>query len=153
MGVKVEKINKDTCTFQADDINFSYLETPEFVSKANALRGSIMILGPMLGRFKKGAAPSPGGDKIGRRRLDTHFIGLQKLGAAFSYSAQNSLYRVSADHLTGSYMLIHLGFYLRYALFVFIGGILYFLFELKRFLTKVIVRKLFYGRIYRLYFR
>ena len=106
MGVKVEKINKDTCTFQADDINFSYLETPEFVSKANALRGSIMILGPMLGRFKKGAAPSPGGDKIGRRRLDTHFIGLQKLGAAFSYSAQNSLYRVSADHLTGSYMLL-----------------------------------------------
>ena len=106
MGVKVEKINKDTCTFQADDINFSYLETPEFVSKANALWGSIMILGPMLGRFKKGAAPSPGGDKIGRRRLDTHFIGLQKLGAAFSYSAQNSLYRVSADHLTGSYMLL-----------------------------------------------
>ncbi|MBO4581044.1 MAG: UDP-N-acetylglucosamine 1-carboxyvinyltransferase [Bacteroidales bacterium] len=106
MGVKVEKINKDTCTFQADDINFNYLETPEFVSKANALRGSIMILGPMLGRFKKGAAPSPGGDKIGRRRLDTHFIGLQKLGATFTYSAQNSLYRVAADHLEGSYMLL-----------------------------------------------
>lgn len=106
MGVKVEKINEGTYSFQADNIDFDYLETPEFVKKANALRGSIMILGPMLGRFKKGAAPSPGGDKIGRRRLDTHFIGLQKLGAKFSYSVQNSLYKVSAEHLAGTYMLL-----------------------------------------------
>lgn len=106
MGVRVEKINEDTYSFQADNIDFDYLETPEFVKKANALRGSIMILGPMLGRFKKGAAPSPGGDKIGRRRLDTHFIGLQKLGAKFSYSVQNSLYKVSAEHLAGTYMLL-----------------------------------------------
>ncbi len=106
MGVKVEKINDDTYSFQADNIDFDYMETPEFVKKANALRGSIMILGPMLGRFKKGAAPSPGGDKIGRRRLDTHFIGLQKLGARFTYSVQNSLYKVSAEHLAGTYMLL-----------------------------------------------
>ena len=88
MGVEVEQINTDTYSFQAEKLDFAYMESNEFVKKANALRGSIMILGPLLGRFHKGAAPSPGGDKIGRRRLDTHFIGLQKLGAKFEYSAQ-----------------------------------------------------------------
>ena len=75
LGVKVEKISEDTYDFQADDINLDYLETDEFMKKGAALRGSIMIVGPMLGRFGKGYIPAPGGDKIGRRRVDTHFDG------------------------------------------------------------------------------
>ncbi len=106
MGVEVEQINTDTYSFQAEKLDFAYMESNEFVKKANALRGSIMILGPLLGRFHKGAAPSPGGDKIGRRRLDTHFIGLQKLGAKFEYSAQQMLYKVETEKLTGTYMLL-----------------------------------------------
>ncbi|MBO4738323.1 MAG: UDP-N-acetylglucosamine 1-carboxyvinyltransferase, partial [Bacteroidales bacterium] len=106
MGVEVEQINTDTYSFQAEKLDFAYMESKEFVQKANALRGSIMILGPLLGRFHKGAAPSPGGDKIGRRRLDTHFIGLQKLGAKFEYSAQQMLYKVETEKLSGTYMLL-----------------------------------------------
>ncbi len=106
LGVKVEKINEDTYSFQADNVDFSYMQTKEFVEQANRLRGSIMILGPTLGRFHKGAAPSPGGDKIGRRRLDTHFIGFQKLGATIDYSSQYSLYIAKADELVGTYMLL-----------------------------------------------
>ena len=106
MGVRVEKLAADTYSFEATDIDFDYLDTKEFYTKANSLRGSIMILGPLLGRFHKGCAPRPGGDKIGRRRLDTHFVGLSKLGAKFDYSQQSSLYRIEAAALRGSYMLL-----------------------------------------------
>ena len=106
MGVKVEKISSDTYSFEAANIDFEYFDTKEFYTKANSLRGSIMILGPMLGRFHKGSAPRPGGDRIGRRRLDTHFVGLSKLGAKFDYSQQSSSYRVEAECLRGSYMLL-----------------------------------------------
>ena len=104
MGVDVERINTDTYSFEAKTIDFDYLETKEFYQKANSLRGSIMILGPMLGRFGKGSAPRPGGDKIGRRRLDTHFLGLTKLGATFNDSGY--LYKVEANKLRGTYMLL-----------------------------------------------
>ncbi|MDR2408794.1 MAG: UDP-N-acetylglucosamine 1-carboxyvinyltransferase [Bacteroidales bacterium] len=106
MGVQVEKISHDTYSFEAKDVDFSYMETKAFYQQANSLRGSIMILGPLLGRFHKGTVPRPGGDKIGRRRLDTHFVGLSKLGATFDYSQQNSLYRVEAKSLRGCYMLL-----------------------------------------------
>jgi UDP-N-acetylglucosamine 1-carboxyvinyltransferase len=84
LGVKVERINADTYTFQADNVNLDYLLSEDFKKKGAGLRGSIMIVGPLLGRFGKGYIPQPGGDKIGRRRLDTHFIGFQKLGAHLS---------------------------------------------------------------------
>ena len=106
MGVNVERICTDTYSFEAKTIDFNYLETKDFYQKANSLRGSIMILGSMLGRFGKGSVPRPGGDKIGRRRLDTHFVGLSKLGAKFDYSVQSSLYKVEADTLRGTYMLL-----------------------------------------------
>jgi UDP-N-acetylglucosamine 1-carboxyvinyltransferase len=106
MGVKVTKVSHDACSFEAREIDFDYLETEEFYRKANSLRGSIMVLGPMLGRFGRGNAPRPGGDKIGRRRLDTHFVGLSKLGAQFDFSQQGSLYRAKAISLHGCYMLL-----------------------------------------------
>ncbi|MDF9801049.1 UDP-N-acetylglucosamine 1-carboxyvinyltransferase [Catalinimonas alkaloidigena] len=106
MGVMVEKIGEESYTFKAADVNINYLETEEFSQQATALRGSIMILGPLLARFGKGRIPMPGGDKIGRRRLDTHFIGLQKLGAKFHYDAANKYYSVEGNHLTGAYMLL-----------------------------------------------
>lgn len=106
MGVVVEKIGEESYTFKAADVDISYLETEDFSKQATALRGSIMILGPLLARFGKGRIPMPGGDKIGRRRLDTHFIGLQKLGAHFHYDATNKYYSVEGRHLTGSYMLL-----------------------------------------------
>ena len=83
MGVEVNRTSTDTVEIQANDIDFSYFETEDFSNKATRLRGSVMILGPMLARFGKGFIPKPGGDKIGRRRLDTHIIGMQKLGATF----------------------------------------------------------------------
>ncbi|MDR1793452.1 MAG: UDP-N-acetylglucosamine 1-carboxyvinyltransferase [Bacteroidales bacterium] len=106
MGVKVRRLAAGKFSFEAKEIDFSYLETEDFFQKANRLRGSIMLLGPMLGRFKKAVAPRPGGDKIGRRKLDTHFTGLSKLGAKFDYSPHSSLYKVSAEHLKGCYMLL-----------------------------------------------
>jgi len=106
MGVEVMQIAPGTYSFEAKTIDFDYLETKEFYQKANSLRGSIMILGPLLGRFGEGSAPRPGGDKIGRRRLDTHFVGLEKLGAQFDFSAQSSLYRVKGKSLQGTYMLL-----------------------------------------------
>jgi UDP-N-acetylglucosamine 1-carboxyvinyltransferase len=106
MGVKVEKISDDTYSFEAAEVDFSYMETKTFMDKANSLRGSIMLLGPLLGRFKKGCVPRPGGDKIGRRRLDTHFMGLQNLGAVIEYSQQSSLYRAETEQLKGCYMLL-----------------------------------------------
>ncbi len=106
LGVKVEKSGHEEYTFQADDVNVDYLNSPEFKKKGAALRGSIMIVGPLLSRFGKGYIPRPGGDKIGRRRLDTHFIGFQNLGAKFEYDENDSFYRVEASNLQGCYMLL-----------------------------------------------
>ena len=85
MNVKVNRISRDSCTFQADDVNIDYLHSEDYKKKSGKLRGSVMLAGPMLARFKKAFIPKPGGDKIGRRRLDTHIIGFEKLGAAFTY--------------------------------------------------------------------
>jgi UDP-N-acetylglucosamine 1-carboxyvinyltransferase len=106
LGVKVEKSGHEEYTFQADEVNVDYLNSPEFKKKGAALRGSIMIVGPLLSRFGKGYIPRPGGDKIGRRRLDTHFIGFQNLGAKFEYDENDSFYKVEASNLQGCYMLL-----------------------------------------------
>ncbi|MEI7500782.1 MAG: UDP-N-acetylglucosamine 1-carboxyvinyltransferase [Bacteroidota bacterium] len=106
LGVSVEKTTSSSFTFEARDIDFEYLSTKEFRDKVGSLRGSIMILGPMLARFGKGFVYIPGGDKIGRRRLDTHFLGLQKLGAHFEYHQQEQLFSVKAPDLKGAYMLL-----------------------------------------------
>lgn len=106
MGVKVEKIAEGTYTFEASDVNIDYLNSADFKNKGGGLRGSIMIVGPLLARFGKGYIPKPGGDKIGRRRLDTHFIGFQKLGAEFHYDTGEEFYRAEAKELKGCYMLL-----------------------------------------------
>jgi len=106
LGVKVEKKSEDTYEFKADNVNVDYLLTEEYKKKAAALRGSIMVMGPLLARFGKGYIPKPGGDKIGRRRLDTHFIGFQKLGARFDYDEKTNFYKVDASQLKGTYMLL-----------------------------------------------
>ena len=105
-GVKVEKITADTYSFQADEIDLNYLESDDFYKKSAALRGSVMLLGPLVARFGIAAIPKPGGDKIGRRRLDTHFLGIQKLGADFEYDADLKIYKISAKVLKGCYMLL-----------------------------------------------
>ncbi len=106
LGVKVEKKGGHEYDFQADNIDLEYLRSPEFKKEGASLRGSIMILGPLLARFGKGYISHPGGDKIGRRRLDTHFIGLQKLGAKFTSDKNNTFYKVDASQLKGTYMLL-----------------------------------------------
>jgi UDP-N-acetylglucosamine 1-carboxyvinyltransferase len=106
LGVKVEKTGHEEFTFQADEVDIDFLNSPTFKKKGSALRGSIMIVGPLLARFGKGFIPKPGGDKIGRRRLDTHFIGFQKLGAKFNYDEGDEFYRVEASNLKGTYMLL-----------------------------------------------
>jgi UDP-N-acetylglucosamine 1-carboxyvinyltransferase len=106
LGVKVEKTGHEEYTFQADHVNVDYLNSAEFKKKGGSLRGSIMIVGPLLSRFGKGYIPRPGGDKIGRRRLDTHFIGFQNLGAKFIYDDVNDFYKVEATNLKGCYMLL-----------------------------------------------
>ncbi len=106
LGVKIQKLAHGSYTFQADEVNLKYLESPEFKKEGSSLRGSIMIVGPMLGRFGKGYIPKPGGDKIGRRRLDTHFEGFIKLGATFRYNKADYFYGVEAKELTGTYMLL-----------------------------------------------
>lgn len=106
MGVKVKKENEGTWSFQADDLDLDYLMGNEFRDKASKLRGSVMIVGPLLARFGKGFIPKPGGDKIGRRRLDTHFLGLQKLGAEFNYDAQSHFYSICTKGLMGCYILL-----------------------------------------------
>jgi len=106
LGVVVEKLFENSYTFQADSINLDYLESAEFKVDGAGLRGSIMIVGPMLSRFGKGYIPKPGGDKIGRRRLDTHFEGFIKLGAAFRYNKEDHFYGVESDQLQGTYMLL-----------------------------------------------
>lgn len=106
LGVKTERVSKGNYIFQADQIKLDYLKTEVFAVKGASLRGSIMIIGPLLARFGIGYIPQPGGDKIGRRRLDTHFTGLQKLGASFNFNSNQSFYSVEAKKLTGTYMLL-----------------------------------------------
>ncbi|MBP94269.1 MAG: UDP-N-acetylglucosamine 1-carboxyvinyltransferase [Flavobacteriaceae bacterium] len=106
LGVTIEHISQGTYTFQADSINLSYLESEAFKKDGRGLRGSIMIVGPLLARFGRGYIPKPGGDKIGRRRLDTHFEGFIKLGAKFRYNREDYFYGVEADKLKGAYMLL-----------------------------------------------
>ncbi len=106
LGVKTEKLAEDTYTFQADNIDLEYLKSDLYKKKGAALRGSIMIMGPLLTRFKKAYLPKPGGDKIGRRRLDTHFLGFEKLGAKFNYDSNETFYSVEASNLRGTYILL-----------------------------------------------
>lgn len=106
IGVKVERQNKHSCTFTANNIDADYLASSAFRKKGGRLRGSVMLAGPMLARFKKAYIPKPGGDKIGRRRLDTHIIGFQKLGAAFEYDAENNCSKLFSPQLKGTYMLL-----------------------------------------------
>ncbi len=106
MGVSVSKKGIDTYSFQAADIDFAYLESDAFLKKCSSLRGSVMLVGPMVARFGKAMISKPGGDKIGRRRLDTHFIGIRNLGADFVYNEERGIYEISAKQLHGSYMLL-----------------------------------------------
>ena len=106
LGVKIEKLGKGSYSFQADNINLEHLYSDDFKYKGGRLRGSIMIVGPLLARFGQAAIPRPGGDKIGRRRLDTHFIGFEKLGATFNYDDKNGFFEIKAKELKGAYMLL-----------------------------------------------
>ena len=106
LGVKVNKISKNKYSFKADDININYLQSESFKKKGSSLRGSSMVVGPLLDRFGKGFIPKPGGDKIGRRRLDTHFLGLIKLGASFRYNKDEHFYGVESKKLKGAYILL-----------------------------------------------
>src|SRR6478752_5532674 len=106
LGVKVDRPSRDTCTFQADNVDVDFLGSEDFRKKSGRLRGSVMIAGPMLSRFKKAYIPKPGGDKIGRRRLDTHIIGFEKLGAHFEYNEEHHFFQLVAPDLHGTYMLL-----------------------------------------------
>lgn len=106
MGVTTKRINESSWSFKADNVDLAYLESPEFLKKSASLRGSVMIIGPLVTRFGKALLPKPGGDKIGRRRLDTHFEGIQKLGAEFTYNSEQQMYFITADKLHGAYMLL-----------------------------------------------
>lgn len=106
MGVKVSRTGVDTYTFRADEVDTAYLESQEFLQRCSKLRGSVMLVGPLLARFGRALISKPGGDKIGRRRLDTHFLGISKLGAEFTYDSTRGIFRIQADHLKGAYMLL-----------------------------------------------
>jgi len=106
LGVSINRINDNCCSFKADHVNLEYLQTVDFKKKAASLRGSIMIMGPLLARFGKAYFPKPGGDKIGRRRLDTHFFGFEKLGAKFNFDSEDIFYTVEASQLKGAYILL-----------------------------------------------
>jgi UDP-N-acetylglucosamine 1-carboxyvinyltransferase len=107
LGVKRTRLSDSSVRFEASDVHIQFMETETYRQKAAALRGSVMLLGPMLARFKKGKIPRPGGDKIGRRRLDTHFLGFEKLGAKFDYDPEDGgFYQVDASNLSGTYMLL-----------------------------------------------
>jgi UDP-N-acetylglucosamine 1-carboxyvinyltransferase len=106
LGVKTQRINRHTCIFQADDVNPDYLSSVSFRKKTGRLRGSVMLAGPMLGRFKKAFVPKPGGDKIGRRRLDTHIAGFKKLGAQFDFDSDESFFHLHTSHLKGTTLLL-----------------------------------------------
>ena len=107
MHVKIERPQRDTCVFQADDINIDYLHSESFRKKSGKLRGSVMLAGPMLSRFKKAFIPKPGGDKIGRRRLDTHISGFEKLGASFIYNDQDGFFHLDAVNLKGTNLMLN----------------------------------------------
>lgn len=106
MGVEVTKLSEESYKFKASNVDVNYLETAEYTQKAATLRGSIMVLGPLLARYGKARIPQPGGDKIGRRRLDTHFLGFQNLGAKFNFNSKTSFYEIDASNLHGTYMLL-----------------------------------------------
>lgn len=106
LGVKVVKLKHGSYSFQADEVNLDFMKSEDFLKQAGSLRGSIMIAGPLLSRFGIAYVPKPGGDKIGRRRLDTHFIGFQNLGAKFDFDSSTKIFSVSAEKLKGSYMLL-----------------------------------------------
>ena len=106
IGVKTNRIDRHTCTFKADDVNVDYLASDDFRKKGGRLRGSVMLAGPMLARFKKAYIPKPGGDKIGRRRLDTHIIGFEKLGASFEYNDELNYFKLTSSQLKGAFMLL-----------------------------------------------
>ncbi len=106
LGCNVEKLGQGSFRFTASSVNLNFLKTDAYRKKASSLRGSVMLLGPILARFGEANIPKPGGDKIGRRRLDTHFIGFQNLGAKFNYNAEENLYNIDATHLKGCYMLL-----------------------------------------------
>lgn len=106
MNVKIERPQRDTCIFQADDVDVDYLHSETFKKKSGRLRGSVMLAGPMLARYKKAFIPKPGGDKIGRRRLDTHIIGFEKLGADFNYHPEDGFFHLTTGQLKGTYMLL-----------------------------------------------
>jgi len=106
LGVEVNRLSKDTYEFTAANINLDFFQSQTFKAKGGGLRGSIMIVGPLLARFGKAAIPKPGGDKIGRRRLDTHFLGFEKLGAKFNYNAETGFFNVDATQLKGTYILL-----------------------------------------------
>lgn len=106
MNVKIERPQRDTCIFQADDVNIDYLHSETFKKKSGKLRGSVMLAGPMLARFRKAFIPKPGGDKIGRRRLDTHIIGFEKLGADFNYHSEDGFFHLTTGQLKGVDMLL-----------------------------------------------
>src|SRR5687767_1712010 len=106
MNVKIERTGRDSCTFQADDVNIDYLHSETFRKKSGRLRGSVMMAGPMLARYRKAFIPKPGGDKIGRRRLDTHIIGFEKLGANFTYHGEDGFFHLEAPDLKGTNLLL-----------------------------------------------
>jgi UDP-N-acetylglucosamine 1-carboxyvinyltransferase len=106
MGVKIDRPTRDTCIFQADEIDIDYLRSDDFHRKSGRLRGSVMLAGPMLARYRKAYIPKPGGDKIGRRRLDTHIIGFEKLGVQFNYQPESGFFHLEAPRLKGNYLLL-----------------------------------------------
>jgi len=106
MNVKVERTSRNSCTFQAGTVNIDYLHSEAYKKKSGKLRGSVMLAGPMLARFKKAFISKPGGDKIGRRRLDTHIIGFEKLGASFTYHEEDGFFHLEAPNLKGTYLLL-----------------------------------------------
>lgn len=106
MNVKIERTSRDTCIFQADDVNIDYLHSEAYKKKSGKLRGAVMLAGPMLSRFRKAFIPKPGGDKIGRRRLDTHITGFEKLGASFTYHAEDGFFHLDAANLKGTNLLL-----------------------------------------------
>jgi UDP-N-acetylglucosamine 1-carboxyvinyltransferase len=106
IGVKVNRTSRDTCEFQADNVNIDYLHSEAYKKKSGRLRGSVMLAGPMLARFKKAFIPKPGGDKIGRRRLDTHIIGFEKLGAEFNFNVEEGIFHLDGKNLKGTYILL-----------------------------------------------
>ncbi|MGN6439021.1 MAG: UDP-N-acetylglucosamine 1-carboxyvinyltransferase [Agriterribacter sp.] len=106
MNVKIERHTRQSCTFQADNVDIDYLRSDAYKKKSGRLRGSVMLAGPLLARYRKAFIPKPGGDKIGRRRLDTHIIGFEKLGAQFTYNAEDGFFHLHAPELKGAYMLL-----------------------------------------------